>query len=166
MYPQPNKRETGAQLLEGQRHQNGGVQNSKPILRTLRCDPWVSLLLPVLSLPKHSTLLRATSGNKKLSSLQPGVLKSGVCCGQHLPIPGRTGDSDRLVLKSWHLLTLTYFRIPPGQVPALPWQCWMPAAEPSPPGSLAQMLRQLSAPAKFSVLAKVSMWHLQDILPR
>lgn len=72
MYPHPDKRETGAQLLE--RHQNG-VQDSRPLLRTLSCDPWISLLLPVLSLPKHSTFLWATPGNKKLSTLQPGVLK-------------------------------------------------------------------------------------------
>lgn len=139
-----------------QRHQNG-VQDSRPIPRTLNCDPWGYLLLPVLSLPKHSILLWATSGNKNVSTLQPGALKdgSGVCCGQHLPIPGRTGDSGHLVPQSWHLLTLTYFRIPPVQVPALQWpvldasqRCCLPR------GSLARMLRKPNAPAKFSLLAK------------
>ena len=65
MYPQPNKRETGAQLLEGQRHQNGGVQNSKPILRTLRCDPWVSLLLPVPPIRLNLQFILSIHGDKR-----------------------------------------------------------------------------------------------------
>lgn len=143
------------------RERSPGLQThpQDPQLRSLGV-PGPSLI-PALSLQKHSTLLWATSKDK-LSTLQPGVSKegSGIRCSQHLPIPGRTGDSDRLVLKTWHLLTLTYSQIRPVQVLG-------PSQLRCRPRVSGLAARKPGAPAKFSLLPKGhTRWHPLDIIPR
>lgn len=106
-------------------------------------------LIPVLSLQKYSTLLWATSKDK-LYTLQPGVSKegSGVCYSQHLPIPGRTGDSDCLALTVVAPAHSDPFTDPTSA------PCCVPPGSAAFLGSLVQLPRKPSGPAKFSLLPK------------